>query len=501
MSGPPDYSTPQARPPGSWFVPAVLLALVFCALAIRSESYWMDEAGTATIALQPTPAAWWQAMLQDGGSSTQMPLYMVYLWGWEKIFGHGEWWLRAANLPWLALGLLAIPRRQPAFLLVIALSPFLWFYLNEARPYVMQISLGLLLLGALWRLAGRPEPQHQPAPGDNLWTWGFGLGLVALAGSSLLGMIWAGAALATALPVLGWSRTFQLVRRQLLLLVLATLSFLALAGYYLWSLKHGARATPGSTGVGSTLFCGYELLGFAGLGPGRNQIRAGGPALLLPYAPLLAIQAVVVTAVLLAAGKHLVQNAPRRVWLGVTVILGAAVVFLLAAGGLKHFRVLGRHFAPLAPVVLLLLAIGWHHLWSRAGWRRGLAVLFLISSLVSCLSLRLAQRHAKDDYRTAAAMAIAANARGERVWWCANEVPGLYYGVPLSALNRVAAPGQVWLVANSTGQLLTNQPPPDLVILSKPDLHDYQGFVRAFLQQNHYQPTQELPAFTLWRKN
>jgi hypothetical protein len=501
MAGSQDFSASNAAPAGTKFVLAVGLALALSAVAVSSESYWIDEAGTATIALQRTPADWWQAMVKDGGSSTQMPLYMVYLWVWEKIFGHGEWWLRAANLPWLALGLLAIPRRPFAFLIIIAASPFVWFYLNEARPYSMQIGVGLLLLGALWRLARLSLKPDQLAPGENFWTWIWGLGLVALAGSSLLGMIWAGAALAVIPPVLGWTGTFRLARRHLLPMGITALSFLALSLYYLWSLKHGARAAPGSTGIGSTIFIGYEMLGFAGLGPGRAQIRAEGLAPLLPFAPLLIVQAVVTLGVLLAAGKSVIRNTPRRVWLGVAAVLGTTVIFLLAAGVLKHFRVLGRHFAPLAPVLLWLLAVGWQNLWSRAGWRRWLAVLFIMSSLGSCLSLRLAQRHAKDDYRAAAAIAIAANARGERVWWCANEVPGHYYGVPLSAGSSGTAPGRVWLAVNPAPSQLTNQPAPDLVILSKPDLHDGNGVVCGFLAGHHYRLSQTLPVFTLWRRD
>lgn len=501
MNTPPTAITPGNAGWDWKFLFPVALAILTGVAAITTQGFWMDEASVGTIAGQSTLANWWQAMKADNGSTAQMPLYLLYAWGWEKIFGPNEWWLRLSNLPWLALGLLAIPRRQTAFLLLMVFSPFVWFYLNEFRPYVMQIGVGLLLLGTLWRLAGTASAPDQPGRGEGVLLGLFCFGLVALSGSSLLGVIWAGAAGAAALLVLGWPRLLRLARQNALTLVIASLVLIALAGYYLWSLKCGNRATPGSTGVGNTLFAFYELFGFAGLGPGRTQIREIGFSALPPFIIPLALQAVVTASVFFAGGKCVVQRTPRRVWLGVAASLGAAVILLLAIGVQKHFRVLGRHFAPLAPALILLLAVGWRNLWSRAGGRRWLAVFFVLLSIASSLSLRIAGRHAKDDYRTAAAIAIAANANNEKVWWCADAGTGLYYRVPLSPRESLAAPGQVWLASHPSVPLLTNQPPPDLLILSKPDLYDENGLMHAYLENHHFIKFGTLPAFTLWRKN
>ncbi len=497
---------PVAKTPGNagldWerMFPAALTILIG-AVAITTQSFWIDEASTGTVSAQSTLAGWWQAMLADRGSTAQMPLYTIYTWSWEKIFGHHEWWLRLSNLPWLALGLLAIPRRQTAFLLLVVFSPFVWFYLDEARPYIMQTGAGLLLLGILWQLAGTSSDSDQPGMREGILTGFFCFGLVALSGSSLLGMIWAGAACATALIVLGWPGSLRLARQNMLALVVTSLALIALAGYYLWTLKRRFGAAPGSTGIGNTLFTFYELFGFAGLGPGRNQIRENGLSTFHPFVIPLALQAVVTSFVFFAGCKRVIQQTPRRVWLGVTAILGATVIFLLAAGVLKHFRVLGRHFTPLVPVLVLLLAIGFRSLWSRAGWRRWLAIFFILFSIASAVSLRFAGRHAKDDYRTAAAIAITANANNEKVWWCANESTGRYYSVPLSPKISLAAPGQVWLATHPLARLLTNQPPPDLLILSKPDLHDDNGLMRSYLANRHYVLWRTLPSFTLWRKS
>jgi hypothetical protein len=162
------------------FFPAVL-ALGVGALAVTSQSFWMDECSTAILAVQPTFAAWRHALMMDAGANNQMPIYMFYVWAWEKISNNSEWALRASNLPLLAIGFLAIPRRQALFLFTLATSSFLWYYLNEFRPYIALVSTALLMLGAVWHLAEMPEkPENKTL--ERIWVGCFCLGAVLLSG-------------------------------------------------------------------------------------------------------------------------------------------------------------------------------------------------------------------------------------------------------------------------------------------------------------------------------
>ena len=417
----PEYSPRQNSDFG--ISPSVLLALGVGCVAISTQSFWIDEACTATIAVAPTPAAWWQAMLRDAGSDLQIPLYMASIWLWEKLAGHGEWPLRAANLIWLALGVAAIPRRRTVFAALILASPFVWYYLGEARPYTMQIAAALVLIGSLLRLEQKP---------DKLPVRLFGLGLVLLAGSSLTGIVWAGAFLLAAIFICGLQQFLRLVRENIPAIVVTVFFLAALAVYYPWTLKYAIAVTPGETGVRNILFAGYELLGFTGLGPGRAQIRDDGLAAFRSFWPLLVLQGLTTVAVLWAGILKMFQTLPRRVWLGVAFAFGLAAFFLLAAGALKHDRVLGRHFAPLAPILIFLLAAGCREFWRRGNFHRAVVGLFLALALASDFSVRFAERHARDDYRAAAALARDSLAQGRHVWWCADITAGRFYGVPVS---------------------------------------------------------------------
>jgi hypothetical protein len=477
------------------------IALLTGMLAITGQSFWIDESSTATIASQPTLANWWSYLFTSVCSDTQMPLYMLYIWGWQKLFGCSEWILRASNLPWLLLGFLALPRRSAGVVLALAVSPFLWFYLNEARPYVMQISLSLLLAGAMTRFLASPDEVPDGAD-KREWIWwaAFCFGTVMLAGSSLLGMIWAGAAVMAWLLILGRRHSWRLIRAGWWFCSLSVLLLGGLAGYYLWTIHRGNAATPGSTGIKNVLFVVYEVCGFAGLGPGRGDIHGAGlTAFRWSFILPLMLYGLVLAAVFFVGVRLVLRDVPARIKLGLAVALGGAAAFLLVAGVTRHFTVLGRHFAPLSVGFLLLLGMGLQRLLASGGWRRMLAVALVLLSLASALSLRFASRHLKDDYRTAAGVALAAYARGERVWWCADGTAGLYYAVPLSPpKSPSAAPAQVWLISNPPAVWLTNNPAPAWVLLSKPELHDPHGVVQDFLKHNRFQCLQSFSAFTVW---
>ncbi len=503
---------PDRRPTstGRWQAGLVVSAVIMmCLVAISNRSLWIDEAATAVQAMQPSLGSWWQVLVQEKTAHLQMPLYMFYEWAYEKVFGSGEWTLRMANLPWFVLGagafILAFPpgdRRRLLTTCATLLCPFAWYYLDEARPYGMELGASLLIVGSLVRLTGcqrlinpRPPAEHEAAHMAL-----FLFALVVLCGSSLLGMVWAGAALA-ALPVLlSPSQGIRLVKRYWYLWLPAGGLLVGLAGYYLWTLSIGARASAAATTtVGSALFVGYELLGFTGLGPGRLELRAAGPAALGPYLAWLALYAAALGIILGAALLRGVRERNRR---GLFLALCCAVpaVFILAVGWVAHFRVLGRHFAPLMPVLLLIFVSGLAALWSRRTvWARGVVLLFFVLSLVSCLSLRFLPRHQKDNYRAAAMVARTALHNGQPVWWNAAPEGGLDYGVPFATHPDGA--GAALLVLNPTPEGLKALPAPQIVIASKPDLYDGQDALARYLREHHYAPIRKFTAFIVWERD
>ena len=484
---------------------ALLILTLFAGLAaISADSLWIDEGNAAYKACQPTFGKWVTTMKAEGGSDVQMPLYMGWLWVWEKGFGHSERTLRLANLPWIFLGHLFLlgavsrsrlsPRVGIVYAGLAAVAPFLFYYANEVRPYAMDYGAACLILAYLLEIDAAPERALQP----RLLITGIA-GMLLLAGSSLLGVPWAGSGLLAAVWIV-WKGDPGLARRlrwsaASLLAMGALFVGMALLGfYYLETLKAGAGAANiGQTGVLSCLFAGYELAGLAGIGPNRTDLRVAGMGALFPYILPLATGCLVVFGVGMAGAINYARATARRLplsWVCIAFLL--PLVFTLGLGIVGHFRVLGRHLMPGFPILLLMVAFALDALL-RTPWR-GLVALFVGIWVYSSASLRFSPTHFKDDYRASSALARNVVSAGKSVWWAADVATGRYYGLDFAPKGRVLH----WM--NAPEADLLNQPEPDLVILSKRDIYDHDGTLERYLSLHGFTPWGTYTAFTIFEK-
>jgi hypothetical protein len=496
------------------------LAVLAGLLAVSSQSLWIDEANSAIKAVQPNWINFQARLIEDRGSDLQMPLYMVSLWGWEKIFGRSEFALRALNIPLFCFAILFMwsqwnldQRGRWFFLIFALLSPFLWAYLDEARPYILQFLGACLMIGPLLRLTVQsksPELASErsgltPHPSD---LWFFGLGAVVLCGASLIGVIYTFFfGLAFSLLCLANGGLSGLLRsKHFWLVAVVTGVPLAILGiYYAWTLQVGAKASAvGQTNLFSLGFVVYELLGFSGLGPGRADLRENPVAALREYAIPLGIAGLVWFFFLVMVLRALLHNRPyfdkRWLLLGGTIL--ACGVTIVALGVVGEFRIVGRHLMPLYPFLLLLLAICASTIWQRRGPQGRVAVVLLGGlSLVSSLCLRFSPVHAKDDYRSAATTAKEVLDQGGIVWWAADESAAEFYGLPEAQKPNQsggdASKSPLLLVSNTELTMLELLTKPDLVVLSKPDIYDAKGAIGNWLSGQQIEQEQLIPAFTL----
>lgn len=477
---------------------ALALTAAAAGFALTNQSLWIDEANSALKATQPSLASWWHLLVSERGSELQMPFYMFYLWVWDKIAGHTELALRAANIPWLFLAHYCLYRacRQTRVnslpLLALASSnPFLWFYLNEARPYVMQYAGSCLVICGLSEAFARASSDRPPGRSTILF---LSMGMIVMAGSSMLGCAWSGTALLAFVFIYLRKGQWTHLRNAAVSFIATLVAGAILGFYYLWTLHVGSGGSlAGKIGIGSILFVPYELLGFAGLGPARLQLREIGYHLPSEYLTPLFLFGGVVAIVLVAAARGLLQPAQRDKLVAGFIYGFPAGLFVWALGFAAHFRVLGRHLTPLAPLVCIALACGLTELWQRRA--RIFAVAMCLFWLSSALLLRFAPRHRKDDYRTVATEARATLAGGGSVWWAADRAAAIYYKVPIGEAKPAAL-----ILANPLPSDLAKLQSVDLVVLSKHDLYDANGAIAAFLATERYKEVREIPAFTVWRR-
>ncbi len=469
----------------------LVLGLAAACMAVSSQSLWIDEAESAVITLQPTVHGVWQALYADHSSNMQMPLHFIYFRLWSGIFGGSEFSLRASNIPWFFLGFFSIfhfLRRDRVFrdvtLLVFCLHPFVWYYLNEARPYAMELSGAMLVCGALYEAMERPDEPLTPS-----WWWLYGLGLLILCGSTVVGVPWAGCVTLLLLTLPAFRRSFS--RAVIPALVYVPL-LLVLAVYLAWTFKEKVRNAYLPTTFASGLSVFYELLGFLGLGPGRNDLRINSIPAIRPYLVPLACLGIPLAAGLVVACRQ-GFCLTRRQLVSVLLVTGIPTALMFALGVLRHSRMLARHFTPLFPFLLAAEACAVLLLWRKGRLPGRIAAGLIIASLAcSSIEVRVAPRHKRDDYRSAAMAARDALARGETVWWAAELRGAIYYHVPI---------GDTPEAARLTDGLPPNfGTPPDEIVLSKPDLFDPDGSLAAYIASHNYVPVIRWQSFTIWRK-
>lgn len=468
-------------------------ALGFPLFAVSQQSFWIDEAITGNAARERTVLSGWQSLRAINGSDLQMPFYMFYAWAWEKLFGASEISLRLANYPWFVLGQVALAgiwqdaRKRLLVIIVAACNAHLWFYMNEARPYIMQFGSACVLAYFLSAMIADRSI-------DSRRLWLFGAAALILAGASMLGALWVASG-AAPLAYLAWRKK---LRVPWVPVITVAAMLVALGFFYLWTLSFGARATVTRAGILNAPFVAYELAGFAGLGPGRNELRESGLTSFRPFLLPLILYAIALLGLLLRALPRLARPQNSRVMAALAVFALAPLPLLLIAGAPMKFSVLGRHAIAALPFICVLLSLGAASCLDRKTVpSRAVLVLFFVLAVSSCLGFRFAPWHAKDDYRGAAAVLGALPTTGKTIWWVASNPAGTYYRLPLTRENKPEGP--VVLVRDPTTELALALPQPSFVFLSRPDLYDERGTVAAMLKREGFVRIQTLRSFTIWQ--
>ena len=504
---------------GTWIF--VLIQVGIILLAVTNESLWIDEFWTAYFA---APDSFGQIFdLLKNPPGLQTPLHYAYYYFWGLVFQSGEVSLRLANLPLFVIGQLSLfwalrayPRRFGyLFLAVCALHPMVWMYANEARPYIMMYAGAEMILAYILHMHTISGNGDHVSP---MFSGVFVFGCILLLGASMLGGFWVFAAIAYVAHYHYYHLNWRYLQRGASLLLLCILLFITtlLSLYYLRSVLHGGGASRlSSTNVSTLLFDAYELMGLSGIGPGRLELRDTGLAALSPYWIWLLPAGAIVLATLVRG----LQEAKKL--LGTSRLVLAAMfsilplVIVIFSGFAMHWRVLGRHMIAELPVLNLLFALGLVKLFEKdAGrgwsWRPMIAMTFLLALTYSACSLRFADRHRKDDYRAAAAVARQGVSEGKRVWWAADALGANYYKLPgeFYFMNELAGVlptdacvdrSGVQLISNSSRECLEMLLPPEVVILSKPETFDKKGTITAYLKARNFVMVQTFPAFTIWR--
>ncbi|HEY3762096.1 MAG TPA: hypothetical protein VGN23_10155 [Verrucomicrobiae bacterium] len=481
--------------PNFWLMAALLLL----PLMITGESLWLDEGGTAMYALQPDLHSWWQHLNEDTGSDSEMPLSLFVAWMGGKLLGTAEWQLRVVNLIWGALALVAFARagrklRIPWLPFFMAIQPYFWFYMNEARPYALQIA------GGAWLLVAFLEYIECKGAG-NSWAWLFAIAALVLCLTTILAPLPIAAAL-IALGIMTCVHQWRINQRALLILIAGAVACIPAGIFYLSTVARGAKGaqvwhfSPACLG-----YVIYELTGMSGLGPSIDSLRAiaqsaGHISLVLhhPWQFLLpAIGLFVLLLVFVIGLCRGLSDERRLVGMAIVIVLVITSLGFVIGSVCLHRAFWARHFAPVFPFYTAIVAMAVAGLISSRQWLvRILPWLLMALLLYSSLNLRFAPAYRKENYRGAVQFARSALEEKKSVWWVAGWLLPTYYHLDLSAQPES---GRLY---DPEFAPMENLAMPDFIIMSRPETFDPAGGVRNIIQSRHYQLVQTNNAFTIW---
>ena len=501
---------------------SVLVWLVFpltLGLAITRQSLWIDEGFTVWFASHQGFHSFLVSLIGSRGApgDPQFIFYLLYMWEWIKLFGASEISLRAANIPFAVLLVYTVSWASRNLFwhrhlwALFCVSPFFWFYLNEARPYVALVSFATVASVMLVAYLIDPGRHHKFAP------WACCLALFFSWGTHILAMfLFPTLAILVALSLARDSTlrsTFlQHWRRPVLCCAPA---FLALGSFYAWVSSYGVNKIEANPSVRNLAFAIYEFTGFAGLGPPRNEIRqVQHISVFMPYWPLLLLGIVSLAAVAFFISWTHPPKIVRN--LVMSTVAGLAIAFAVSI--VEHFQVLGRHLAAFFPLILMMAMIGPKNSlsWSRSYRKASLALTGLaLVWVVSDLRLVLLNKYEKDSYREACAIALSrARQDGAVILWAADPVTAGYYGLtvtpgedspprigpyqqagPLSADRAVAA--YSWST-EQTGAYFANSSTPTILVLSKPETFDSLGAWSARIREEEPEQIAHLNAVSIF---
>jgi Dolichyl-phosphate-mannose-protein mannosyltransferase len=371
----------SATPPEAWAVAGlVLVGGLLRFLTLGTQSYWFDEAQAAH-EFSLSLGAMVSSMISH---ESNPPLYFVVGWLWAKLFGTGAFGLRSLSalagsaaivIAYLCGRELVSVRAGLLAAALVTLSPFMIWYSQEAREYMLLAALcGASVLFFARALSRRSRREL------GLWALFSALAILTHAFAAFLiapeavALLWVLRSRASAIAV----AAVAVVQAALLPLILGHASNSLLSFIRSTPLHTRIQQVPVAFAFGTlyqSSLVSYGLLGAAALAAALILlVVAGAPAEQLRGAAIAAgLAAVVLVAPLLlavAGVDYYIYRALIPAWIPLAVVIGAACTA-------PRLRLLGAALAVglLGSFIWAQIKIQTEAQYQRADWRSVAAAL------------------------------------------------------------------------------------------------------------------------------
>ncbi|HEY2318428.1 MAG TPA: glycosyltransferase family 39 protein [Solirubrobacteraceae bacterium] len=418
-----------------------LLAAVARLLTLGQQSYWLDEGYTVRL-VRMSLSGMLHAIPR---TESTPPVYYALAWVWTRIFGDAEVGLRSlsalagiATVPvaWAIARRLSGPRAAAIAGLLVAVSPLLVWFSQEARSYALATLLAtvsvLCVVG--WLQDGRAG-------------WLAGWALTAALGLATHYFVAFLVAPEVLLLWRGWRGGPRADRR-----VLAAIALVAVVGLALVPLALAQRGTGHADYIAQ--------------GPLGRRVLQVPKQLLVGYASPAQVLTTAIAAVALLVGAvwPLAVDAGVRARARVPLIVGVAGVLVptaLAVVGIDFLDT--RNLLPGLPALYVAASIGFA---ASRGWPRGglLALGLALISVVVVVLVDATPRFQRDDWRDAeTALGVPLGPRAIVVTPASGVIPLQAYLPGIQELSGATAVRELDVIAippQSTGAGMAVPPRP-----------------------------------------
>ena len=488
-------------------------------IPVSHQSLWVDEGYMAYFASQPSFSklhSTFIACAATPSSEVYMPGYITYLWLWAKFFGISEVGLRLSNIPFavtfiFSLSLLCRRKIYPRLLMLLAaIHPLVWFYMNEARPYMGMLAFSTLsATGLILYLHSYPEDRTSGP-------WLCLIGILCSLFLNLLALVEIPALIIVGIfSARGNKSARQRVKSfrdwRLPLLIIGPL-LISLSVLYLHYFLRGSGKMPVKPGLINLGSVFYGFLGFSGLGPPRFILRNISSWLeIRPYLITLFLGLAGVVVIIFKWLKLTIRPGDQglhRINLNLGAFIATLIVFFSFSRELS-FGFSERHLISIFPFLLFALTgLLSGKLPSESGKRANILLTLLVALLwiFSSVRIRFDSIYFKDDYRSAAQLALRSIQNKEEILWAAALPAGGYYGL---ATEDLKLPPR-WLikkkVINASSwnykeivDFISKHNPEILVLSHRPDVFDSKSGWRRYLCSHKYQQLGRSNCFSIYR--
>jgi hypothetical protein len=424
----------------------------------------MDESLTAWWACQNSIIKILNTFLTIKVSDAQMPGYMLYICVWEKIFGFSEFSLRLASLPFAILFLFILWKMplstlfKKIYSILFCFSPFIWYNLNEARVNIILFSLSGYILFSIIFYFNREGNKNKKLV-IYLGTLSFLLGL-------FFSLLFIFSIIPITIVIIYFIKVNKLKILSLInniykykgLIFITLFIFTFIMTYYIYTILNdagGIREFPRIFNLGVVM---YEFLGFSGLGPPRNLVRAEMTVSILPkYIFKIASLFVLYLFILFYSfwgrlRKELIlQSYPF--FLSVIVTL---TTFFIVAYILK-FQFWGRHLIYILPYFIYFQSqvVSKYFDFKKNKLFSISFIILILFLIISCLNIRFNNNYAKDNDKLAATMAINLTTATDTILWVGPSASAAYYGIKVEDFD-IPSKWKIYRYAKYVGEWSCN---------------------------------------------